>query len=89
MQNKFKLRELLKFEDFIAVIIFSVISIVVIAFQSSRIFSLWDFTNYTDLAVRILAGQIPYKDIPLYTQPGSFVDIAISYVLFGKNVQGI
>lgn len=89
MQNKFKLRELLKFEDFIAVIIFSVISIVVIAFQSSRIFSLWDFTNYTDLAARILAGQIPYKDIPLYTQPGSFVDIAISYVLFGKNVQGI
>lgn len=89
MQNKLTFKKILLNEDIITLIIFSIVSIVIIIFQSSRIFSLWDFTNYTDLAARILAGQIPYLDIPLYTQPGSFVDIALSYLVFGKNIYAI
>lgn len=89
MQTKLSLLKAKINEDFITLLVFSIISIFLVIFQSSRIFSLWDFANYTDLAVRIFAKQVPYLDIPLYTQPGSFVDIALSFLLFGKNVQGI
>jgi hypothetical protein len=39
--------------------------------------------------VRILNGQIPYLDIPLYTQPGTFVEMAISMLIFGKNIYAV
>jgi hypothetical protein len=39
--------------------------------------------------VRILNGQIPYLDIPLYTQPGTFVELAISMLIFGKNIYAV
>ena len=75
--------------ELIPTLVYSVISIFYVYFQSSQIISLWDFTNYTDLAVRILNGQIPYLDIPLYTQPGTFVELAISMSIFGKNIYAV
>jgi len=75
--------------ELIPTLVYSVISIFYVYYQSSQIISLWDFTNYTDLAVRILNGQIPYLDIPLYTQPGTFVEIAISMLIFGKNIYAV
>lgn len=77
-----------KFE-LIPTLVYSIISIFYVYFQSSQIISLWDFTNYTDIAVRILNGQIPYLDIPLYTQPGTFVELAISMSIFGKNIYAV
>ena len=75
--------------ELIPTFVYSVVSILYVYYQSSQIISLWDFTNYTDLAVRILNGQIPYIDIPLYTQPGTFVEIAISMLIFGKNIYAV
>lgn len=75
--------------ELIPTLVYTVISIFYVYFQSSQIISLWDFTNYTDLAVRILNGQIPYLDIPLYTQPGTFVELAISMSIFGKNIYAV
>jgi len=75
--------------ELIPTLVYSVISIFYVYFQSSQIISLWDFTNYTDIAVRILNGQIPYLDIPLYTQPGTFVELAISMLIFGKNIYAV
>ncbi len=75
--------------ELIPTLIYSIISILYVYFQSSQIISLWDFTNYTDIAVRILTGQIPYLDIPLYTQPGTFVELAISMLIFGKNIYAV
>lgn len=75
--------------ELIPTLVYSVISIFYVYFQSSQIISLWDLTNYTDLAVRILNGQIPYLDIPLYTQPGTFVELAISMSIFGKNIYAV
>ncbi len=75
--------------ELIPTLVYSIISIFYVYYQSSQIISLWDFTNYTDLAVRILNGQIPYLDIPLYTQPGTFVEMAISMLIFGKNIYAV
>jgi hypothetical protein len=75
--------------ELIPTLVYSIISIFYVYFQSSQIISLWDFTNYTDIAVRILNGQIPYLDIPLYTQPGTFVELAISMLIFGKNIYAV
>ena len=57
--------------------------------NSSRIFSLWDFSNYSDIAMRILEGQVPYVDFPLYTQPGTFVELATFIWLFGNSIMSI
>lgn len=57
--------------------------------NSSRIFSLWDFSNYSDIAMRILEGQVPYLDFPLYTQPGTFFELATFLWLFGNNIISI
>jgi hypothetical protein len=75
--------------ELIPTLVYSIISVFYVYFQSSQIISLWDFTNYTDIAVRILNGQIPYLDIPLYTQPGTFVELAISMLIFGKNIYAV
>jgi hypothetical protein len=75
--------------DLIPTLVYSIISILYVYYQSSQIISLWDFTNYTDLAVRILNGQIPYVDIPLYTQPGTFAEMALSMLIFGKNIYAV
>ena len=75
--------------ELIPTLVYSIISIFYVYFQSSQIISLWDFTNYTDIAVRILNGQIPYLDIPLYTQPGTFVELSISMLIFGKNIYAV
>jgi hypothetical protein len=71
------------------IIFYSVVSIYYVYYQSSQVISLWDFTNYTDLAVRILHGQIPYVEIPLYTQPGTFIELAASMFIFGKNIYAV
>jgi hypothetical protein len=75
--------------DLIPTLVYSIISILYVYYQSSQIISLWDFANYTDLAVRILNGQIPYLDIPLYTQPGTFAEMALSMLIFGKNIYAV
>lgn len=75
--------------NLIPTLVYSTISILYVYYQSSQIISLWDFSNYTDLAVRILNGQIPYLDIPLYTQPGTFAEMALSMLIFGKNIYAV
>ena len=75
--------------ELVPTLVYSIISVLYVYYQSSQIISLWDFTNYTDLAVRILNGQIPYLDIPLYTQPGTFVEMALSMLIFGKNIYAV
>jgi hypothetical protein len=61
-------------------------SIALVVFQSSRRFSLWDFANYTDLGIRIANGSLPYIDFPLYTQPGSFLEVALFTKFIGHNI---
>ena len=63
-----------------------VIGLIFIYFNSSRIISLWDLSNYSDIAVRIMSGQKPYIDFPLYIQPLSFYELAVSFKVFGQNV---
>ena len=62
------------------------IGLFLIYFNSSRIISLWDLSNYADIAVRILNGQRPYLDFPLYIQPLSFYELAVSFKIFGLNI---
>ena len=68
------------------VLSYILVSLTLVIFQSSRRFSLWDFANYTDLGIRIAKGQIPYIDFPLYTQPGSFYEIAFFTKFLGQNI---
>ena len=68
------------------VLSYILVSLTLVIFQSSRRFSLWDFANYSDLGIRIAKGQIPYIDFPLYTQPGSFYEIAFFTKFLGQNI---
>jgi hypothetical protein len=63
-----------------------VVGLIFIYLNSSRIISLWDLSNYSDIAVRIMSGQKPYIDFPLYIQPLSFYELAVSFKVFGQNV---
>ena len=62
------------------------IGLILIYFNSSRIISLWDLSNYSDIAVRIMNGQKPYIDFPLYIQPLSFYELAVAFKVFGQNI---
>jgi hypothetical protein len=68
------------------VLSYILVSLTLVIFQSSRRFSLWDFANYTDLGIRIAKGQIPYINFPLYTQPGSFYEIAFFTKFLGQSI---
>jgi len=66
-----------------------VVGLIFIYLNSSRIISLWDLSNYSDIAVRIMSGQKPYTDFQLYIQPLSFYELAVSFKVFGQNVYAI
>jgi len=72
--------------NYVPILAYFLSSIALVLFQSSSRFSLWDFSNYTDLGSRISSGLIPYIDFPLYTQPGSFFEIALAIKLFGNSI---
>ena len=76
-------------KNLLPILSYILVALSLIVFQSSRRFSLWDFANYTDLGIRIANGQIPYIDFPLYTQPGSFLEIAFFTKFLGQNIYAI
>jgi len=54
----------------------SPIAVFLLWMQTHKILALFDFTYYTDNAVRILNGQVPYRDFTLFANPGSFYELA-------------
>lgn len=76
-------------KNLLPILSYILVALSLILFQSSRRFSLWDFANYTDLGIRIANSQIPYLDFPLYTQPGSFFEIAFFTKFLGQNIYAI
>lgn len=58
-------------------IIMSCLSVGILVLQTRRVIALFDFSYYTDIAVRINEGQLPYVDIPIFANPGSFVQLAL------------
>jgi len=57
--------------------------------QTHKILALFDFTYYTDNAVRILNGQVPYRDFTLFANPGSFYELAGVFAVFGTTYEAV
>lgn len=55
----------------------SCLSVVILVLQTSRVIAIADFSYYTDIAVRINEGQLPYLDLPLFANPGSYLQLAL------------
>lgn len=71
------------------VLIISPIAVFLLWNQTHKIIALFDFTYYTDNALRILNGQIPYKDFTLFANPGSFYELAGIFAVFGTSYSSV
>jgi hypothetical protein len=67
----------------------SPISVFLLWNQTHKVLALFDFTYYTDSAVRILNGQIPYRDFTLFANPGSFYELAGVFAVFGTSYEAV
>ena len=56
----------------------------VIWWQGTHLVVLWDFSYVLDMAARIAAGQMPYRDFPLVHTPGTFLVQAALIRLTGR-----
>ena len=57
--------------------------------QNQKIIAIYDFSYFTDLATRINLNQIPYKDFPVASNPGSFFQLAALLKIFPHNFNAI
>lgn len=67
----------------------SPIAVFLLWMQTHKILALFDFTYYTDNAVRILNGQVPYRDFTLFANPGSFYELAGVFAVFGTTYEAV
>lgn len=67
----------------------SLVSVVVLRFQTSRVLAVFDFTYYTDVAIRMQHGLVPYRDIPLFASPGTFLELAGMFSVTGHDYVGV
>jgi hypothetical protein len=67
----------------------SFISVLTLFAQTRRVIALFDFSYFTDLAVRINEGQIPYVDIPMFASPGSYLQLAALLRVFPGSYKAI
>lgn len=73
----------------IFVLFTSSIAVFLLWTQTHKVLALFDFTYYTDNAVRILNGQVPYRDFMLFANPGSFYELAGVFWLFGTTYEAV
>jgi len=71
------------------VVITSPIAVFLLWTQTHKVLALFDFTYYTDNAIRILNGQIPYRDFTLFANPGSFYELAGVFAVFGTSYEAV
>jgi hypothetical protein len=66
--------------------IFAVLSALVVVFQTSRFWALYDLSFILDHAYRITLGEVPYKDFFLAYPPGTFLIQAFLIKVFGTTL---
>jgi len=65
--------------------VLSLISIIILRLQTGRVLAVFDFAYYTDVAIRIQHGLVPYRDIPLFASPGTFLELAGLFSFTGRD----
>lgn len=67
----------------------SALNVAYLIHQNQKIIAIFDFSYFTDLATRINLGEMPYRDFPVASNPGSFYALAFLLDAFPQNYNAI
>lgn len=77
---------LFSFRNHKTAFVFALLSALVVVFQTSRFWALYDLSFILDHAYRMTLGEVPYKDFFLAYPPGTFLIQALLIKVFGTTL---